>query len=363
MNTLGRILRLTTFGESHGPYIGGVIDGCPPGVTIDLQAIRVALTRRKGIAGISTPRIEEDEPQFISGILDGVTTGTPLTFLVPNQNQRSADYFDISDLFRPSHADYTYYAKFGIRDYRGGGRASARETVVRVIAGTIAAGILRSFGVSIHAFTSSLGSIALPHPYLDELSPDELEENHRMGCPLLPYDNRMWELAQEIRNAGDSIGGVASCRISGVPPGIGSPLYGKLSARLSAGMMSIGAAVAFEMGDGIMLARMTGKDANDPFGVDQKTHEIYTLTNHSGGIQGGISNGMEIRFRTTFKPIPSIAVEQQTVDIHRHSQTLHIRGRHDASVFPRVLPVVESMAALVILDEMMINHSLHLSPQ
>lgn len=355
MNTHGSLFRLTTFGESHGPYIGGVIDGVPPGIRIDTEKIQSYLSRRKGKLRISTTRVEEDIPEFISGMLDGYSTGTPLAFLVPNQEKNSRDYSELKDLYRPSHADYTYEAKYGIRDHRGGGRASARETVARVIAGAVAMQVLEDKGMDILAYTSSVGRVVLS-PRYPEILDREAILSSIMGCPDQEKDTQMHQEALLALEEGDTIGGRVSCRITGVRAGLGSPLYGKMESRLAAAMMSIGAAVAFEMGDGTKLSSLRGSMANDPFSTDS-SQKIVTTSNRCGGVQGGITNGMPILFSVSFKPIPSLPRLQETVNTSGERCSVHIRGRHDASVIPRVLPVVESMAAMVVLDEWLRWHA------
>lgn len=350
MNTHGKLFRLTTFGESHGPCIGGVIDGCPAGLRVDCDEVAHQLARRRGGATEgSTARRESDRVDFVSGLMDGVTTGTPIAFLIPNEQHRSSDYDRLRDVFRPSHADYTYTKRYGIRDWRGGGRASARETAVRVVGGTIARQILREeVGLEIVSYTSQLGGLGLPGSYWDEIDSVEVEAS-KYGCPDPTTEQQIEALVRQARAEGDSLGGVVSTVVRGMPAGWGDPLYDKLSADLASAMMSINAAKGFEIGDGFVLAEMRGTKTNDPFVTNEKG-EIRTSTNHSGGIQGGISNGEVIRFRTAFKPIASIARPQSTVDTDGHPTDLTISGRHDCSVFPRVLPVVDAMTALVLVD-------------
>ena len=351
MNTHGKLFRLTTFGESHGPCIGGVIDGCPAGLRVDNDEMAHQLARRRGGASEgSTARRECDRVDFVSGLLDGVTTGTPLAFLIPNEQHRSSDYDRLRDVYRPSHADYTYIKRYGIRDWRGGGRASARETAVRVVGGAIARQILREeVGLEIVSYTSRLGGLGQPDSYMDEVDSAEVEASE-YGCPDPATEQQMEALVRQARTDGDTLGGVVSTVVRGVPAGWGAPLYDKLSADLASAMMSINAAKGIEIGDGFALAEMMGREANDPFVTNEKG-EIRTSTNHSGGIQGGISNGEVIRFRTAFKPIASIARPQSTVDTDGHPTDLTISGRHDCSVFPRVLPVVDAMTALVLVDQ------------
>lgn len=347
MNSIGRHFILTTFGESHGTCVGGVIDGCPAGIKLDLEFIQQMLRRRQGKGGISTARKEEDEPQFLSGLLDGITTGTPLAFIFPNGNKHSPDYAPLKDIYRPSHADYTYQARYGIRDHRGGGRASARETVVRVVAGAIAMQILNENGIHIISYTSQVGDIQLPEKYCENYAHEDIANSHT-GCPNSVYDTEMHQALLKARESGDSLGGCVSTIIKGVPAGWGNPLYDKLDARFAAAMMSIGAAKGFEMGSGFDITRMKGSEANDPF--DYQDGKVFTTSNHSGGIQGGISNGATICFRTAFKPIASITKPQTTIDCNGNKVELTIQGRHDASVFPRVIPVVDAMAAITLLD-------------
>ncbi len=347
MNTFGRYFRLTTFGESHGIAIGGVIDGCPAGISLDMDLIVSTLQRRRSTGGVSTDRIEEDQPEFLSGLVDGITTGAPIAFVIANKERKSGDYDHLSEVYRPSHADYTYQAKYGIRDHKGGGRASARETAVRVVAGAIAMQILHAQGVEITAYTSQLGNVKLPGGYLLEIS----RGDSKVGCPIAKIDCLMYEALLEARQSGDTLGGIASVVVTGVPSGWGSPLYGKLDARLAEAMLGINACKGFEMGDGFALSAMRGSVANDPFIIRNGQPEM--ATNHSGGVLGGISSGAPLLFRVAFKPIASIALPQQTIDSNGASQTLTIQGRHDGSVFPRVLPIIEAMTALVLADEML----------
>lgn len=347
MNTFGRYFRLTTFGESHGPVVGGVIDGCPAGIKLDRAFIASVLQRRRSAGGVSTDRVEEDQPEFLSGLLEGVTTGTPIAFTIANKERKSSDYDHLSEVYRPSHADYTYQAKYGIRDHRGGGRASARETVVRVVAGAIAMQILRREGIEITAYTSQLGEVRLLDGYLLEI----LRADSKVGCPISQVDREMYEALLQACKAGDSLGGVASVVVKGIPAGWGSPLYSKLDARLAEAMLGINACKGFEMGDGFALAAMRGSKANDPIIATDGVPVM--ATNRSGGVIGGISSGAPILFRVAFKPIASIALPQQTINKGGEPQVLTIQGRHDGSVFPRVLPIVESMTALVLVDEML----------
>lgn len=347
MNTFGHLFRLTSFGESHGPGIGGVIDGCPAGIELDLAFIQHELDRRKpGQSSVTTPRKENDEVQFLSGIFEGKTTGTPIGFVVWNKNQQSADYDSMKDVYRPSHADYTYEKKYGFRDPRGGGRSSARETTSRVVAGAIAKLVLKQHHISIEAYTTQVGDIKLEQPYFEyDLTQTE---NSIIRCPDPKKSAEMIALIDEVRAAGDSIGGAVTCVIKGVPPGLGEPVFDKLHAVLGHAMLSINAVKGFEYGEGFEAARYKGSELNDAF--IQKEGKITTRTNHSGGIQGGISNGEDIYFRVAFKPAPTILIEQDTVSRSGEPTVLKAEGRHDPCVVARAVPVVESMAAITLLD-------------
>ena len=352
MNTSGNIYRLTSFGESHGEAIGGVIDGCPPGISIDLDFIQNELNRRKpGQSEITTSRDEKDQVKFLSGVFDGKTTGTPIGFAICNMNQHSSDYDDLKDVFRPSHADYTYETKYGIRDHRGGGRSSARETISRVVAGALAKLILKKAGISIHAYTSQVGIIKMNESGGIELG--NIEKN-AVRCPDLQKAEEMEALIKEIKSTGDTIGGVISCICTGVPPGLGEPVFGKLQAALASAMLSINAAKGFEYGMGFEGAQYKGSQMNDLFRRDVNG-KIGTLTNYSGGIQGGISNGEPICFRVAFKPIATLLQEQKTIDKNGNETVLKAKGRHDPCVLPRAVPIVEAMAAMTILDFYLMN--------
>lgn len=354
MNTFGHLFRLTSFGESHGAGIGGVIDGCPPNVALDFDAIQRELNRRKpGQSRITTSRSEADEVQFLSGIYEGKTTGTPIGFIVWNKNQHSADYDNIAKVYRPSHADYTYDMKYGIRDPRGGGRSSARETIARCVAGAIAKQILAQEGIDIKAYTSQVGNIRLEGSYKDyDLT--RIEEN-AVRCPDPEKAAQMEELIFRIKGEGDTIGGVITGVITGVPAGLGEPVFGKLHAELGAAMLSINAVKGFEYGDGFDAAHYRGSERNDIFFNDNG--RINVRTNHSGGIQGGISNGQDIYFRVAFKPVATLLREQETVDREGNDTVLKARGRHDPCVLPRAVPIVEAMAAMTILDFLLINRA------
>jgi len=341
-NTFGKLFTLTTFGESHGIAIGGIVDGCPPGLEIDFDAIQEEMNRRKpGQSEIVTQRKEPDSVEFLSGIFEGKTTGTPIGFTIHNTNQKSKDYSHIKDVFRPSHADYTYEKKYGNRDYRGGGRSSARETASRVVAGAIAKQLLKN--VKIHAFTSSVGDIFLKKPY-QELDFTKIESN-AVRCPDEETAELMINKIKEIRKAGDTIGGTVMCVIQNVPIGLGEPVFDKLHAELGKAMLSINAVKGFEYGSGFCGAQMKGSEHNDLFNADGTTK-----TNLSGGIQGGISNGMDIYFRVAFKPVATLIQKQDALDNQGNIVEMQGKGRHDPCVVPRAIPIVEAMAALVIAD-------------
>ena len=347
MNTFGNIFRLTSFGESHGPGIGGVIDGCPSGFELDMEAIQKELNRRKpGQSRITTPRKEDDEVQFLSGIYEGKTTGTPIGFIVWNKNQHSADYDNMKQVYRPSHADYTYQMKYGIRDPRGGGRSSARETISRCVAGAIARQILAKQGIDIKAYTSQVGNICLDKPW-EAYDLNRIEENP-VRCPDPDKAIEMEELIAKVKSQGDTIGGIISGVITGVPVGLGEPVFGKLHAALGNAMLSINAVKGFEYGDGFAAAEFQGSERNDRFFNDHG--KINVRTNHSGGIQGGISNGQPIYFRVAFKSVATLLMEQETVDMEGNDTILKARGRHDPCVLPRAVPIVEAMAAMTLLD-------------
>ena len=351
-NTLGNIFRLTTFGESHGEAVGGVIDGYPAGIEIDEGFVQRELDRRRpGQSRITTGRRESDRVRFLSGIFEGKSTGAPIGFLVPNTDQHSQDYEEMRNAFRPSHADYTYMAKYGIRDYRGGGRSSARVTVSRCVAGALAKLALRRIGISIQAYTSQVGDIVLDPDYRRyDLAKTEASV---VRCPDDEKARQMEELILKVKAAGDTIGGTVTCVVKGCPAGLGEPEFDKLHAHLGAAMLSINAAKGFEYGEGFRSAALRGKERNDPF-INKNT-KTATATNHSGGIQGGISNGEDIYFRTAFKPVATLLQEQSTVDINGNATILKARGRHDPCVVPRAVPIVEAMTAIVILDCYLLN--------
>jgi chorismate synthase len=349
-NTIGKILRLTSFGESHGGAIGGVIDGCPSKVKIDLDFIRKELARRQCNKSFwCTGRTEPDEVEFLSGLYDGLSTGTPLAFVIKNKDARPADYSDLKELYRPSHADYTYQKKYQIRDFRGGGRASARETVVRVVGGAIAKMYIKRFRIKIQGYVSRIGEVALPEDFAG-FSVSDIE-NSKVRCPDAAISEKMLEHLRSIKLDGDSTGGVITCVVTGVPVGLGEPIYEKLNADLARAIMSINAVKGIEFGSGFQGAAMRGSDYNDVFMSDNG--KLKTLTNHDGGIQGGIANGNDIVFRVAFKPPSTIALEQDTVDANGEKIRYRAKGRHDVCIVPRAVPIVESMAALVIADHLL----------
>lgn len=356
-NTFGNIFTLTSFGESHGEAVGGVVDGMPAGIDIDYDFIQHELDRRRpGQSSITTSRKEPDHVELLSGVMDGKTTGCPIGFLVRNTNQHSSDYDNLRNVFRPSHADFTYYSKYGIRDHRGGGRSSARITIARCVGGALAKLALRQIGISITAYTSQVGPLVLNRDYsLYDLSQTE---SNPVRCPDPELATRMQKLIEEVKTDGDTIGGVITCVVRGCPAGLGEPEFGKLHAQLAGAMLSINAAKGFEYGDGFDACTKRGSEINDIFVNDNG--RITTKTNHSGGIQGGISNGEDIYFRVAFKPVATILKPQQTVDLSGNETTLQVRGRHDPCVLPRAVPIVEAMTAMVILDNYLINKTVKL---
>ena len=351
-NTFGHIFTLTTFGESHGEAIGGIVDGMPAGIDIDLGFIQSELNRRRpGQSKITTSRQEPDQVELLSGVFEGKSTGCPIGFIVRNTNQHSQDYENMRCLFRPSHADYTYYTKYGVRDHRGGGRSSARITISRCVGGALAKLALRRLGITIQAYTSQVGSIALGRDYHQyDLS---LTETNAVRCPDSEKAAQMEQLISQVKADGDTIGGVITCVIKGCPAGLGEPEFDKLHASLGAAMLSINAVKGFEYGEGFDGVTARGSEQNDTFCCDEG--RISTTTNHSGGIQGGISNGQNIYFRVAFKPVATLLREQDTVDMDGNPAKLTARGRHDPCVLPRAVPVVEAMAAMTILDHFMLN--------
>jgi chorismate synthase len=347
-STYGTIFKIATFGESHGSAIGVVIDGCPAGLTFDLDFIQHELDRRKpGQSRITTQRREADEFEVLSGVFDGQTQGTPIALIIRNTDQRSKDYGHIAQQFRPSHADYTYQAKYGSRDYRGGGRSSARETAARVAAGAVAKLLLAQLGVRIQAYVSQVGTMKLGKTY-SELNLALAEEN-AVRCPDPAMAEQMFEYIDETRKRGDSIGGVVDCVVMGVPAGWGEPVFDKLHAEIGKAMLSINAVKGFEYGSGFAGVEEYGSTHNDEFYTDEQG-QVRTKTNKSGGIQGGISNGEAIYFRTAFKPVATIMQDQDSVDVNGQPVTVSGKGRHDPCVVPRAVPIVEAMAALVLAD-------------
>ncbi|MFC4870439.1 chorismate synthase [Negadavirga shengliensis] len=351
-SSFGRVFSISTFGESHGKGLGVIIDGCPAGVTIDEDFIRQELQRRKpGQSKITTQRKEEDEFQILSGVFEGKSTGTPISIIILNTDQKSKDYSHIADKFRPSHADYTYHQKYGIRDYRGGGRSSARETAARVAAGAVAKLFLKEFGVHIQAYVSQAGDIRLEKDYkkLDLTQ----TENNIVRCPDAEVAEQMIAYIDEVRKDRDTVGGVVSCVASGVPVGLGEPVFDRLHAALGHAMLSINAVKGFEYGSGFGGVSMRGSQHNDAF--YKEGDRIRTRTNYSGGIQGGISNGEDIYFRVAFKPVATIMQDQESVNEAGDAATVSGKGRHDPCVVPRAVPIVEAMAALVLADFLLLN--------
>ncbi|MBL1278836.1 MAG: chorismate synthase [Fluviicola sp.] len=343
-SSFGKIFRLTTFGESHGKAIGGIIDGVPANFEINVEEVQAELDKRKpGQSSIVTQRKESDTVEFLSGIFDGKTTGAPIGFIIPNENQKSKDYDHLKDVYRPSHADFTYAKKYGNRDYRGGGRSSARETASRVVGGAIAKQLLASKGIDITAYVDQVGSVKLS----GEKDVNEIE-NNIVRCPNAEVAKKMIALIQKTKKSGDTIGGSIVCEINHVPPGLGEPVFDKLHAELGKAMLSINAVKGFEYGSGFDCITMNGSEHNDIFNEDGSTK-----TNHSGGIQGGISNGMPITMRIAFKPVATIMMEQETINSQDELVKLQGKGRHDPCVVPRAVVIVEAMAAMVALDMMM----------
>lgn len=354
MNTFGTLFRLTTFGESHGVAIGGVIDGMPPGIDIDLDFIQSELNRRRpGQSRLTTPRKESDSVEFLSGIFEGRSTGCPIGFIVRNEQHHSSDYDNLRELFRPSHADFTYWQKYGIRDHRGGGRSSARETISRVVGGALAKLVLKQYGISITAYTSQVGPVVLPKSY-DAYDFSEIERND-VRCPDPQVAEEMAKVIAEVKAVGDTVGGVITGVIQGLPAGLGEPAFGKFHAQLGAAMLSINAAKGFEYGSGFAGVALRGSEQNDVF-IKSPEGRIRTQTNRSGGVQGGITNGEDVYFRVAFKPIATLLQAQPTVNIHGEPVEVKARGRHDSCVLPRAVPIVEAMAAMVVLDSVMLNN-------
>jgi chorismate synthase len=353
-NIFGNLFTITTFGESHGRGLGVTIDGCPAGIKIDEDFIRTELQRRKpGQSKITTQRKEEDEFEILSGVFEGYSTGTPIAIIIYNTDQKSKDYSHIADKFRPSHADYTYHEKYGVRDYRGGGRSSARETAARVAAGAVAKLLLARYGVEINAYVSQAGSVRLEKSY-KELDFSQTESNI-VRCPDADTAGRMIDLIDETRKERDTIGGVVSCVAKGVPVGLGEPVFDRLHAVLGHAMLSINAVKGFEYGSGFEGVSMKGSQHNDAF--YKEGDKVRTKTNYSGGIQGGISNGEDIYFKVAFKPVATIMQDQESVNTQGESATVSGKGRHDPCVVPRAVPIVEAMCALVLADHLLMNRS------
>lgn len=355
-NSFGTLFRITTFGESHGVAIGVIIDGCPAGLPVDEAFVQAELDKRKpGQSKITTQRKESDTVQFLSGVFEGKTTGTPVSLLIPNEDQRSKDYSHNQDVFRPSHADYTYQTKYGIRDHRGGGRSSARETAARVAAGAIAKLLLKQAGIEVLAHVSSVGHIDAPNvDYRDAQAFIQLRENNIVRCADPATAEEMIACIDDVRKQGDTIGGQVSCYVTGCPVGLGDPVFDKLHADLGKAMLSINAVHGFQYGSGFTGSRMRGSEHNDVF-VKDKTGAVKTATNYSGGIQGGISNGMPVEFTVAFKPVATIMTNQQTINAVGQAAEIQGKGRHDPCVVPRAVPIVEAMAALVLADHWLRN--------
>lgn len=353
-NTFGKILQITTFGESHGKAIGGILDGFPAGINIDIDLIRKDLQRRRpGQSKLVSPRDEADEVELLSGVFEGVSLGTPIGFVIWNKDQKSKDYGHLKDSFRPSHADFTFEEKYGIRDFRGGGRASARETVSRVAAGAFAKMLLLDKGINVNAFVNSVGNVSIDKPYLDlDFSQTE---NSPVRCPDPQSSERMIQLIEEAGREGETLGGIIKCVVSGMVSGLGEPVFDKLHADLGKAILSINAVKGFEFGSGFDGARMKGSEHNDVF--EQQDGKLVTKTNYSGGIQGGISNGGDIYFSAAFKPIATIMKDQQSVDRNGNQITIEGKGRHDVCVVPRAVPIVEAMTALVLADHLLRNRT------
>ena len=355
-NSFGNIFKLTSFGESHGSSIGGIIDGCPSGLSIDLNFIQEELDRRRpGQSKITTSRIEGDKVVFMSGIFEGKTTGTPIGFTISNNNFKSEDYDKIKNVFRPSHADFTYQEKYGLRDYRGGGRSSARETACRVVAGAVAKLILKTHKIEISAYVLSVGNIFANE---DNLSFDNItnsKETNIVRCPDKNAALKMIDFISEIKKKGNTVGGQIKCHVKGVPLGIGEPVFDKLHADLGKAMLSINAVKGFEYGSGFEGSKMLGSDHNDEF--ESINGKVSIKTNFSGGIQGGLSNGEEIYFKVAFKPVATILTKQNSVDKEKNNIKIKAEGRHDPCVVPRAVPIVESMTAMVIVDHLLRNRT------
>lgn len=355
-STFGTLFQITTWGESHGKALGVVIDGCPAGLPLTESDIQVFLDRRKpGQSSISTPRKEADQVEILSGVFEGKTTGTPISLLVPNTSQKSADYSEIASYYRPGHADYTFDAKYGFRDYRGGGRSSGRETIGRVAAGAIASKLLSELGITVTAYTRSIGPVTAPYDFFDK----DAVSSTATCMPNREADEKALSYLKDCMEQKDSCGGIVECLITGMPAGIGEPVFEKLDANLSKALMSIGAVKAVEIGDGTLVSASKGSENNDAFVMTE--NGITKKTNHAGGILGGISDGTDILLRAHFKPTPSIFSKQETVNQKGENIEIEIKGRHDPIIVPRAVVVVEAMAALTVLDACMVNMSTRVS--
>lgn len=358
-NSFGNIFKLTTFGESHGSSIGGVIDGCPSGLKIDLNFIQNELDRRRpGQSNITTQRKEADQVELLSGIFEGVTTGSPIGFIISNNNSNSRDYDNLKDVYRPSHADYTYQEKYGWRDHRGGGRSSARETACRVVGGAIAKQILKQKNIEILGFVFSVGNIFANEKLIDFSKITKIRDSNMVRCPDEKSATKMIDLIKDLKAKGNSVGGQIKCIMKGVPAGLGEPVFDKLQADLSKAMLSINAVKGFEYGSGFDGSKMFGSDHNDEFITTPDG--VATVSNFSGGIQGGLSNGEEIYFKVAFKPVATILTSQKSIDNQNNNIEIKVSGRHDPCVVPRAVPIVESMAAMVIVDHLLRNRTTRL---
>lgn len=350
MNTFGHLFRVTSFGESHGEALGAVIDGCPPGIPLTQADIQTSLNRRRpGQSPMATPRKESDTARILSGVFEGRTTGAPIAVIVENQNQRSQDYDAIKDIFRPSHADFGFLAKYGVRDHRGGGRSSGRETIARVIGGAVAMKVLEKFGIDIFGFARAIGGAEFPNVVCDFIEQNPL----RMADP--DHAEEAIKRVEALKAEGDSLGGIVEMQVHGAPAGLGSPVFGKLEAELARACLSVGATKGFEMGEGFSLAGKTGATANDPFVAENETYR--TQRNANGGVLGGITTGDAIWFRVAVKPTSSISKEQTSANVHGENVPLSVKGRHDPIIVPRVIPVLEAMTAMTILDALMVHQA------
>ena len=358
-NTFGKIFKLTSFGESHGSKIGGIIDGCPSGLKLDIQNIQSELDRRKpGQSKITTQRNESDSVEIISGVFEGITTGAPIGFTISNNNSQSKDYDNIKNIFRPSHADYTYQEKYGLRDHRGGGRSSARETACRVVGGAIAKQVLKINAIEISAFVWSVGKLSVNEKNIDYSNLLSFNEVNVVRCPDPKIASKMIDYISELKGKGDSVGGQIKCIVKGMTAGLGEPVFDKLQADLAKAMLSINAVKGFEYGSGFDGSKMLGSEHNDEFILSN--NEVSTVSNYSGGIQGGLSNGEDIYFKVAFKPTATILTKQKSIDKDKRNVEIQVSGRHDPCVVPRAVPIVESMAAMVIVDHLLRNRTTQL---